>query len=229
MVTLRNPTAEVFLNQLTQTVASIHREVAASAAAKERIKPDAGIFYWRGKSGNSARKVNSLASIPDSAIGKPPAAIGYQGRKGQNLAAKIAVEAARMFAASAPVRSGTYKGSLRVELNGKGISLSALTVIDQANPLSQSEVVRLIVMTDYASTLEADFAKYRMERGLARIASKLLGSYGGVASIAFGYVQGMANYALPVIAIGARGQFPSRISQPGRNRRRRKRAARKKA
>ena len=232
MVTLRNPTIEVLLGNLRETVGNIHKDGAKRAAQQERIESDAGVFWWKGNSG-SPQRARSVDDIPAIRLSRPPNTIAFAGKKGDNKAVEIIIEAARMFAASAPVRTGQYKGSLRFKLNGRDISLSGLAAVQRENPLKPKETASMIISTEYAATLEAIFERRRGGGIMQRIGQTLLARYGAVASISTGGISGREigepwDYNTPILTAGGRGQFASKIMRPGRNMRRRARKQRAK-
>ena len=204
--------ADLLIRELPVRIAAIHKETAKEFTATRGPKGDYSVFAFRKY--QKPRKYESIDAIPVSAL-VLPASIGITGRTGENFAVEIATEFVRLFFQMAPVRTQTYKNSIRLTLNGRMRALSSLRKIQQSNPLKQGEIIEVFSAVEYASTLEAP--NYNVEGIFLKITKQLLASWGDKAAIRFTYRSGQKlgmafKYMTPVVMIGARGEFASSVT-----------------
>lgn len=234
MATLRfrNPQKLDFAGMLAAQIGGIVRDEIQERLALHKIQ-NAAIHYWRGRRG-TPRAASSVSAIPNELFKRLPVTIGVfeKDAAGGSVIADAAVAAAEKFRRLAPVATGNYRGSLKFRLNGRPIALASILRFAKSNPFSERETVQLYPSVEYGSSLESTYAR-RTEKGIvSRIARELLSQFGQRRlSVRFSYVSGIElglpyKYMTPMLTIGAAGAFPSKIRNPGKNHRRRKRAAR---
>jgi hypothetical protein len=231
MARLRNPSAQKLVVEMFGEIASTTRTYVQAVLNKEDAKSPE-IFYWRGRGIQKSRKVSSVSAIPNDGITPVPSGIGVVTRKGENIAHLVAQAFASKFRAAAPRRTGRYADSDNYMLNGRIRALSSIVRYGTTNPFTDKEIVTIYSGSLYASKLESDY--YRRNRaGIWRkIALELIAQFGSKASIRFTYISGSQLSAgfvwmTPVILIGAAGAFPSNVSRPGYQHKRRSRRAAK--
>lgn len=225
---LRNvDVSKVFAAQIPQQISQVHKDAAKEFTAKRGVQ-NYSVFAFRRY--QKPRKYASIDAIPLTAI-PMPSSIGITTLGGRNLAVLVAREFVRMFMQMTPPqpRSGNYRNSLRLTLNGKMRALSTMLKIQETNPLKPGEIVEIWSAVEYASTLEAP--NYNADGVFLKITKRLLQRYGQSCAIRFTYRSGQKlglafKYMTPVVMIGARGEFPSSIvTRRGYQLRRRKREA----
>lgn len=221
--------AELLIRELPGKIAAIHKETAAEFTAREGFRGDFAVFAFRRN--QKPRKYDSIEAIPPGVL-TIPSSIAIQSAGGENHAVEIATEFVEMFMRSGPTpKTGAYRTSLRLMLNGRYRALSSLQRIQESNPLKPSEIIEIVSAVDYASTLEAP--NYNPEGIFLAITKTLIGRWSGKAAIRFSYRSGRKvglgfKYMTPVIMISSKGEFATTIvTGRGRNARRRERNARK--
>lgn len=227
-IRLNNPKRLDLSAMLARQIGDVVRTEIAEKITVHKIERPA-INYWRGRRG-TPRVASSVASIPDDAFKRLPVSIGvFEKDGGASIIADAAVAAAEKFRRLAPVATGNYRGALKFRLNGRPTSLQSIMRFAKSNPFSERETISLYPAVAYASSLESAYAR-RAEKGIvSRIARELLAQFGQRRiSVQFTYVSGVElglpfKYMVPLLTLGGAGAFPSRIRNPGANRRRRKR------
>lgn len=224
---LRNvDVSKVFAAQIPQQISQVHKDAAKEFTAARGFQ-NYSVFAFRKY--QKPRKYASIDVIPLTAI-PMPSTIGITTLGGRNLAVLVAREFVRMFLqmSTPQPRTGNYRNSLRLTLNGKMRALSTMLKIQETNPLKPGEIVEIWSAVEYASTLEAP--NYNLEGIFLKITKRLLQRYGQSCAIRFTYRSGQKlglafKYMTPVVMIGARGEFASSITtRRGYQMRRRKRA-----
>lgn len=219
---------ELLLKDLPVKIAEIHKETAKEYTQLEGFTGDYSVFAFRRN--QKPRKYESIDSIPVRAV-MMPAYIAIQTAGGTNPAVEIATEFVAAFMRMAPFKSGDYRNSLRIMLNGRYRALSSLQRIQASNPLKPAEIVEIVSAVEYASALEAP--NYNPDGIFLAITKTLISRWGGQAAIRFSYRSGKKvglgfKYMTPVIMISSKGEFATTIiTGRGRNARRRERNARK--
>lgn len=221
--------SQVVLSQLPMQIAKIQKDTAKEYTALRGFR-DGSYSVFAFKRFQKPRKFSSIDAIPDNAL-PMPSSIGITTTAGRNLAAFVAREFVRMFLQmTAPrAKTGNYRNSLRLTLNGKIRALSTIMKIQESNPLKAGEIIEVWSAAEYASTLEAP--NYNPDGIFLKITRVLLQRYGQSCAIRFTYRSGMKmglafKYSTPVVMIGARGEFASSVTtRRGYQIRRRKRAA----
>ncbi len=220
----------LLIRDLPAKIAAIHKETAKEFTAVEGFRGDLSVFAFRRN--QKPRKYESIDSIPNSLL-TIPSSIAIQSAGGENHAVEIATEFVEAFMRMAGgfARTGSYRDSLRLMLNGRYRALSSLQRIQASNPLKPAEIIEIVSAVEYASTLEAP--NYNPDGIFLAITKTLIGRWGGKAAIRFSYRSGRKvglgfKYMTPVIMISSKGEFATTIvTGRGQNARRRERNARK--